>query len=391
MAEILQGYVDTADSTPLSQAQTVAMGRHLQATIRTLEVDTSEIKRGLELVTATVQSLREKSAASHEELHSLKVSFADANTNTQKVQAEVGRIFEAVRQLQIDDKVFNDKILELEENKKTVDTQLGIISKDLARESASGKSLRQVIEQKINEDIRIVLKDTASTKIQVENLRQELVVAVEAEKEDRDSVKQAHTNIASVLNEVKKANTVTNIIENRLASTAKGVQANWAKCAELSDSLERLTESCENSNARVAGGEGAIKDVSEAGKRTQEQLDDGMRQLEFNSDRVAQAIEALEEFRESNNDLRREVNSMRQTCDSHARRITSVTKELKEVGETTQELCAVVKTESFTAFLPNILKDPSEAAFEKQGSHTSTASSRRQSGAKGTPRTRDWS
>ena len=94
------------------------------------------------------------------------------------MQAEVGRIFEAVRQLQIDDKTFSDKILELEENKKSVDTQLGIISKDLARESASGKSLRQVIEQKINEDIRIALKDTASTKIQVENLRQELAARI---------------------------------------------------------------------------------------------------------------------------------------------------------------------------------------------------------------------
>jgi len=293
--DILEGNSDTQGAAPLTQAQTVAICRHLQNEIREVQIKASENGRVLQHTGEEVRELKDKSVATHEEIHSLQLGMAEVNNNFNGMLREFERMFEAVRQLQNDDQTAKEKITQMEENKKMTDTRLDEISKDLRHENATGKTLRQVIEKRINEDMRIVISDMANTKLQLDHLRQDLSLTQEAEKEDRDSLKQAHANIENVLNEVKKSNTVINIIENRLASTAKGVQANWEKISDFGGSLVKLTECYETTKERIIDTEGTIKEISEAGKKTNHGLDALGRQVHLTSDRVNQAIKVLEE------------------------------------------------------------------------------------------------
>lgn len=379
-------------SAPLTTAQTVAICRHLQTQIHQVEEDADESKRVLQHTSAHVQGFNEKIVGAHDDIQSLKLGFAEMTMNMQKIQAESGRIFEAVVQLQMSDQNSKDKVGQLEENKKMVDARLDVISKDIAHEGASGKSLRAVIETKVNEDMRIVLKDMASTRLKMDQLKEQISLTAEAEKQDHDSLRQAHERIDGVLNEMKKANTVTNIIENRLASTAKGVQSNWTKCAELDEGLQKLTDCYDKAENKIATFDPAIRAVSDAGKKTKRELDESVRQVAYNSDRLDQALRALEEEGQSTMEARHEINTLRQNCDSTTRRIGTMQKEMIELQETGEVLRAALK-ESNSTLLPNIQMD-SQTVQESHARHGSLlmGGDRTRSSGFGmkTPRSREW-
>merc|ERR1719271_1302911 len=102
-ADILKGQSDTTGSAPLSQAQTVAICRHLQTEIREVEADTDETKRYLQHTTNHLQKLREQHDTREDQIHTLQTAISNSNAHMSKVETEVQRLFEAVLQLQMSD------------------------------------------------------------------------------------------------------------------------------------------------------------------------------------------------------------------------------------------------------------------------------------------------
>merc|ERR1719478_426108 len=274
-----------------------------------------------------------------------------------------------------------------------IDTRFDVIAKEIAHESSGMKTLRAVIEKKVNEDLRILLKDSASSKLQLAHLGEEITMTKEAEKEDRESLRQAHTKIEDIVNELKKSSTVTNIIETRLANTAKGVQASWAKGNEVQGYLVKLEECYEKTRGRIIEAEGAIKEVCDAGKQTHQELEDQVRQIEYNSDRLTQALKVIDEGRSANEDIRHQVNSLRQSSDNANVRILSITKEMKDIEAAAFANKAALQEQS-TMLLPNIHMDSQDAviASERHGSLLMSHGVRKAAGgSRGTPRSQKWS
>jgi len=322
----------------------------------------------------------------------MQIAISDININMMKMQTEVGRVLDAVVQLQVSEQNSKDKVTQLEEGRKMTDTRLDVMSKDIATEIASGKALRTIIEKKVNEDMRIIMKDLASTKLQCSHLTEEVASTTNAQKEDRETLQQAHLKIEGVLNEVKKSNTVTNIVENRLASTAKGVKANFKKASEMFNNFAKLNECYEKTKARIIDAEGVIKELGDAGKRTQHELEDAVRLQEATADRLQTVLKDMESAGNGTEELRHQVNALKTTGEGNSRRILKMAQELKEVEDATYQVRGALQEQS-SMLLPNIHMDSQEAvaSSERHGSLLMSHGARPGGGgSKGTPRTRNW-
>merc|ERR1719446_121830 len=179
-------------------------------------------------------------------------------------------------------------------------------------------------------------------------------------RENRDALRDVRVDVEKVLNEIKKANTVTNILENRLASTAKGLQQSWAKCSELSDTMVKLTECYDKTRARAQDNEALIKELGTAGKRTHSELDQAVRQVENISDRLSLALKQLDGQESATEDTRHEIHALKQGQATALKNSNALKGEVNEVKHMASAMKGAIKEQS-QMLLPNIHLDSQEA------------------------------
>merc|ERR1719174_3258614 len=182
-----------------------------------------------------LQTLWEKSGQTGEEVHSLQVGLTDTNINLDKLSKELGRVGHATQNLQVSDIDHAGKLTVVEEANRMMDTRLDTISKDLIAAKEADEALHLSVERHIKEDLRTLRKEIANTNLSVNQVTTEQRQTAAFARENRESLRDAKMDIENVLNEVKKTNTMANILENRLANTAKGLQQSWGQ--ELVDKL----------------------------------------------------------------------------------------------------------------------------------------------------------
>merc|ERR1719311_1859632 len=193
-----------------------------------------------------------------------------------------------------------------------MDTRLDTISKDLIAAKEADEALHLSVERHIKEDLRTLRNEIANTNLSVNQVTTEQRQTAAFARENRESLRDAKMDIENVLNEVKKTNTVANILENRLANTAKGLQQSWGKCAELSDAMVKLTECYDKTKARVIDAEGVMKDISIFGQRTREDLDQAARTIEHNVDRLDKGMKTLDEQVAASEEAHRQIIALKQ-------------------------------------------------------------------------------
>jgi len=367
MADFLAGSSMQSNTAPLTQAQTVQMCQHLAVEIRSVESVLNEVQRDLQHTQEHLQNLRVKSTQSYDDVHSLQVGLADTNINLDKVSKELGRVGQATQQLQVSDQDTKEKLTLLEETRKMVDTRIDAIAKEVMSTKEIDRRLQEAIERHINEDLRVLRKEVANTNLAVNQVVMEVKQSAAYGRENRDAIRDSKVDVEKVLNEVKKANTVTNILENRLASSAKGLQQSWAKCAELSDAMVKLAECYDKTKARVIDAEGVMKEISTFGRQTQSGLDEAMRQVEQNTDRVTISLKSLGDNSSAIEDVRHQLNAVRQGQQNGMRQVTSLKNELVDVKQTAYAVQGALKEQS-SMMLPSI-----QAEFDSpQASKAST-------------------
>jgi hypothetical protein len=122
-------------------------------------------------------------------------------------------------------------------------------------------------------------------------------------------------------------------------------------------------------------------------------VEDNVRQVEFNTDRLQQALKAIEEGCSATDELRHQVRDLKLNGDDSRRRIQSVAKELQEVKFSTEEVKGALKEQS-SILLPNIHLGSDEAAMasERHGSLLASHTLGRKSsaGKTATPRMSKW-
>jgi hypothetical protein len=307
-----------------------------------------------------VQSLREKSAQSYDDVHLLQVGLADTNINLDKISKELGRVGQATQELQATDVTLKEKLTVLEEARKMGDVRYEVIVKDVLAAKASDRKLQDSVERHINEDLRVLRKEIANTNLAVNQVVVEHQATANAGRENRDALRETRVEVERVLNEVKKSNTVTNILENRLASTAKGLQQSWGKCAELSDSMVQLVECYDRTKARVMEDEGLIREVTAFAKHTRGDVDQVVRQVEQNVDRLTQAMKLLGEESSATEDMRHQINAVRQSNSTALRQCSQLKSEVYEVKQEAATMKGAMK-ETSAMLLPNIHMDSVES------------------------------
>jgi len=397
MADLLSGSNAQTDFAPLSQAQTIAICRHLQQEIRNVEGGSDDLRRETQLAKDYIETLRDKLAQTQDDLQKVQSIMSNGNLGLTKLQSDVDRNTRAMQQLQSNDQAGKDRIAHLEEGQKMIETRLDVLSTDFYHQRDLMKRLQDDITNRLDQDIRALFKKLESNDLAMDQFRKEHELFSASQKEDRESLRQAHLSVESVFNEVKKTNTVASILENRLASIAKGVQQTWAKKNELAEASVRLSENLEKQRSRLDDFEAQVKTLSDAQTSFLGELEDGIRQVGRNTDRLSQALKLLDEETSSSNEMRHQISSLRQSIEQANRSISSLQRDVKVVSQTAQEVRAGLKDQS-AILLPNIhLQDSQEVQSTAArhgsllfGSTTSTLGSTRSrgggGGGGGTPR-----
>jgi len=316
-----------------------------------------------------LQTLWEKSGQTNEEVHSLQVGLTDTNINLDKLSKELGRVGHATQNLQVSDIDHAGKLTVVEEANRMMDTRLDTISKDLIAAKEADEALHLSVERHIKEDLRTLRNEIANTNLSVNQVTTEQRQTAAFARENRESLRDAKMDIENVLNEVKKTNTVANILENRLANTAKGLQQSWGKCAELSDAMVKLTECYDKTKARVIDAEGVMKDISIFGQRTREDLDQAARTIEHNVDRVDKGMKTLDEQVAASEEAHRQIIALKQGASNSMRQLNQLKADIGEVKQTAFRNMGAIK-ETTSMLLPNIHLDSAEAVAvsERYGS-----------------------
>lgn len=361
MADILGGQTDHQSFAPLSQAQTIAICQHLQQEIRGVEQQLSETQRDVGHLNEHVQGLRDRATVSHDDLHSLQVGLAVQEANLEKLAKEHARTGASVAELQVSDSASRDKLTILDEAKKMSDTRQDAVNRTLLQATEERKALQATIDKMLNEDFKELQKEFANMCLSLTQVTSEQAAAGQFARQTRDAVRDARSDITECFNEVKKASTVTSILEGRLASTARGVKQNFSRSSELQDQMLKITECYEQTKYRVGDSETAIKAVSDANKATQRELEDRTHDLEALTDRVTQVVKTLEDEQMSTEDMRHQLNVLRSSCEKSMRGIQQTQLELKELESTTSQVRAGLKEQS-AMLLPNIHLDSPDLA-----------------------------
>lgn len=361
MADILGGQTDHSSFAPLSQAQTIAICQHLQQEIRGVEQQLTEVQRDVGHTNEHVQALRDKAVASSDDVHNLQVGLAVQEASLEKLAKEHARTGASVAELQVSDSASKDKLTVLDEAKKMSDTRQDAVNRTLLQATEERKALQAAIDEMVNKDFKELQKEFANMCLSLTQVTSEQAATAHFARQNRDSLRDARNDITECFNEVKRSNTVTNILENRLASTAKGVKQNFSKCSEIQDQMMKITECYEQTKYRVGDSESAIKAVSDANKATQHELEERTRELEALTDKVTQALKVLEDEQMSAAEMRQQLNAVRSSCEKSMRGIQQTQLELKELESTTSQVRAGLKEQS-AMLLPNIHLDSPELA-----------------------------
>lgn len=370
MADFLSGSSAQTDFAPLSQAQTVAICRHLQQEIRNVEGVNNELQREAQHAKDHIDILKDKLGQTQDELHQMQTLINSGNVGLTKLQGEVERNTKAAQQLQSCDQSNKDRIGTLDEGRKLIETRLDAMTADFAQQKDAIKRLQDDITNRVDKEIKDMSKKFENNDLAYHQFRKEFELFGASQKEDRDSLRQAHLNVETLFNEVKKTNTVASILENRLQSTAKGVQQSWAKNNELSDTIVKLVENFDGHRSRLDEFEAQAKTLSDAQNTLVHDLEEGIRQVERNTDRLSQALKLLDEETTTSNEMRHQINSLRQVSEQATRAIAILQRELKAVSQTTQEVRAGLKDQS-AILLPNIHMQDSHEVHSTAARHGS--------------------
>jgi len=356
MSDILSGQTDHNSHAPMTTAQTVAICQHLQQEIRNVESIVTELQRDMLHQTEYVQTLKSRSTDSHDDIHNLQVGIAEANARHEKMAAEHGRTCDNVVELQASSLAMQEKVVQLDEANRLSDTTMEMLQREFKQEKESLRTLAETIDKLASQDIKKLQKEAAGSKLYLDQVAEEQSKSAEFGQKTRDFLREAKAEIEGTVNEVKRANTVTSILESRLVTTSQGVQANTGKFADLNSQLSKITECYEQTKARVGESELKLKEVNDANKFTQHELEDRTREMAAMSEKVRDSLVGLEKESGSGDEMRHQINAVRGSVDQLMRKVMSMQGELKELGDTTRTVRAGLQQQS-AMLLPNIALD----------------------------------
>jgi chromosome segregation ATPase len=360
MAELLKGSAETAGFAPLSQAQTIAICKHLQQEIRQVEQTLSEVQRELQHTNERQASIKEKAGEKREHIHDLQLGVNDVNARLDKLDAEQGRLAEAVVALQGYDQVSREKIQGMEEFNKMADVKLGVLAQNMNLVKDQDSKLQADLGRLMDIEVRGLQKDLQSNVLRLEQFSDEQKKIIEVEKQDRETARLVRSDIENMMTEMKKSNMVINILENRLASTAKGVQENFAKFKEIDGKVIKIQECYDKTRGRAKDNEAKIKELRDIGLQTQSELEDGLKKVAHNEDRITQFMQELATECNNVEELRHQVNNLRQSHERITKSMSHITHEVRTNGTTIKAVEAGLREHS-SLLLPNINLDGPEA------------------------------
>lgn len=360
MADILEGTTGHTHFAPLSHSQTLAVGRHLQDQIRQLQGRLDDFQHGLSETNDAVSDLRKTAGGANSALMSLQDGLAATKTAVETQRSELSRTNAGVQKLQGGLDKTNENVAKLGDGHKVTNMTLQKVTQDLADTTSLSRKLQEAIERKVEQDLLTLRDELSKSNLHIKNLKAEQDSLKAAAHDDRESMRQTDCKVKESIDKLSEAKTMLKIVEQRVADNTSGLRSTRLNLEDLNNATLKLHEDHENTKGHVTELHGNIKKVHSNVKQVHSKLDSTVQGLGLAQVKLDQQIENSEVLRQNVQDTHSRVLSLKEGHERASSMMSSLHKELAEVGATTQAVKAGLKEQS-GLLLPNINMDSNEA------------------------------
>eukprot|EP00927_Polykrikos_kofoidii_P050311 TRINITY_DN4421_c0_g1_i1.p1 TRINITY_DN4421_c0_g1~~TRINITY_DN4421_c0_g1_i1.p1 ORF type:complete len:434 (-),score=83.97 TRINITY_DN4421_c0_g1_i1:199-1428(-) len=360
MADVLEGNSGQVMYAPLSQQQTVAMGRHLQEQMRILQQRLDQLGNDLQDTNGAVSGLKANKDQLGNNVQQLQDGLANTKTLVDSTRKELGRTNAHVQKLHSGVESANDNIASLRDAQKVTNTQMEKLKQDLLQTNNMAKDCQEAIEKRLDLECAQLRDELSKTNLNLKHLRADHEIVKTGFHEEREALRDANNRSKGIANDLAATNTVVGIIEQRLADTVSGLRTTRQNLEDLNTVTVKLHEDHENTKATAAEVLGGLKKVGSHVKQVHEGLDRTANGLVVTQSKLEETTNIVDVIRNDLSDTKGKANALREGHEMSKNQLLMLRGELAEVGATTAAVKAGLK-ETSSILLPNINMDSHEA------------------------------
>eukprot|EP00927_Polykrikos_kofoidii_P050313 TRINITY_DN4421_c0_g3_i1.p1 TRINITY_DN4421_c0_g3~~TRINITY_DN4421_c0_g3_i1.p1 ORF type:complete len:406 (-),score=77.01 TRINITY_DN4421_c0_g3_i1:366-1583(-) len=360
MADVLEGNIGHLTHAPLSQQQTVAMGRHLQEQIRFLQQRFDQLGNDLQDTNNAVSGLKNEKDNQGNQVQQLQDSLASTKSLVDSTRKELGRTNAHVQKLHSGLESANDNVASLRDAHKVMNTQMEKLKEDLFQTNHVAKDCQEAIEKRLDLECAQLRDELSKTNLSLTHLRADHENVKAGFHEDREALRDANSRSKGIANDLAATNTVVGILEQRLADTVNGLKTTRQNLEDLNTVTLKLNEDHENTKGTAAEVLGGLKKIGAHVKQVHEGLDRTANGLLVTQGRLEETTNNVDVIRNDLSDTKGKANALREGHEMSKNQLLLLRGELAEVGATTMAVKAGLK-ETSSILLPNINMDSHEA------------------------------
>eukprot|EP00747_Dinoflagellata_sp_TGD_P074098 gnl/TRDRNA2_/TRDRNA2_158184_c0_seq1.p1 gnl/TRDRNA2_/TRDRNA2_158184_c0~~gnl/TRDRNA2_/TRDRNA2_158184_c0_seq1.p1 ORF type:complete len:416 (+),score=93.13 gnl/TRDRNA2_/TRDRNA2_158184_c0_seq1:59-1306(+) len=353
MAEFLSGSSGHPTFAPLTHGQTVAIARHLQEQIGLVQERVDGVQQQLQQSNESLQSHRNSINGMTVTVTDLQNSLNATNATVETMGKDFNRTNACVQQLQARLQQSHEDIISLREGQNVMSVNLRKCGQDQSSSDERLVSLREMVEQAIANDLVKLTEAIARTELQVMQLSGESASGKKAMQEQREAMRLANKATQGNRDDLMKTNTVVHILEQRLGETAATLKAAKMQLDGAITVKQRLQEEHEVTKSRVEELQKLMGRTTSNVQSVHNRLEDATKDVATNRIRLDMIDDNAVNSRKTVEQLRVEVNGLRETQELSNGLIRNLQGEVGEVGHSLQVVRDKQK-ETSALLLPNI-------------------------------------
>jgi len=213
--------------------------------------------------------------------------------------------------------------------------------------------VQKVLESTVAKEAAEVQDNVAQAMVLIKTLRQDVDRARAERMEQKEVARTTNTNLQTLSDEFTKANTITAMIDQRLAETTNSMKATRQSLAETNAVALRIHEDHKNTKGQLQATQEALKRCSGHVKQVHEGLDSAVVKLKNTHDLSQRTAAGLTQARDQLDKANSQVRSLSEAHEMVSAATTALHAKIEDTHATVQAVQAGLK-DTNSVVLPNL-------------------------------------
>lgn len=344
---------------PLSHAQSVAIAKHLQDQINSLNSALNDLTHAHEDTHAKVKDLTDSVSTTNHDVQVLQDASAASKEQADNTRRCLDRTKSALAELQTDFNKASNDILQMKEAQQHADSDAKKMGGELAEAQALALKLKEALKKCQDESIVALRNTLAKQELDLERLKTESLQSQADSQAHRESLREIDARVNTNRDRLGATETQVSIDRNKLEDTIGSLKKTQEDVSNVAILASNLREDHERTKEGLSETRAAVKKVGARTKTVQEGLAKTTKDLEGTAEKLEQAIEKLDIVDSNLVKVHGETRACTQSAEAARQAIHRLNGQVTELQATTHQVRGALK-ETTSLLLPNIHQDSAE-------------------------------